>query len=238
MAQPATVHASDKDTHLSPRESAKRSHATLAAMLRKRGYTLAPDGARFHDAAHGRRPLSDDEADELVRRGGLILRGTRPDGLGGREGVLAFLFPHEKTNVKHVRDVDAAMLATGSSVAVVAAACVTHPAVTEFQVRSAAGNFSVHIFLVDEVLNDITEHRLHSPHRALDAGEREALMRRYRLTEENMPTLLTTDAVARFYGWTVGTVVEVERCTMGAAPVSYYYRRVSDPIDMTIGNRS
>ena len=47
-----------------------------------------------------------------------------------------------------------------------------------------------------------------------------------RIAPESLPRLLTTDAVAQYYHWPVGTIVEIER-RFGGHETLLYYRRVS-----------
>lgn len=80
-------------------------------------------------------------------------------------------------------------------------------------------------FCEESFLNP-TLNALTPPHRELaDGGERESVLRKAG-GEENLPKILQTDAVCRWYGFAPGTVVEIERC-LPEGQTARYYRLVS-----------
>ncbi len=66
-------------------------------------------------------------------------------------------------------------------------------------------------FREEELRVDITEHELVPEHQVLSDGEKDALLKRYKLSETKLPRIQLTDPVARFYGMQRGEVVKIIR---------------------------
>jgi DNA-directed RNA polymerase I, II, and III subunit RPABC1 len=67
------------------------------------------------------------------------------------------------------------------------------------------------VFSHKEVLINITEHELVPRHRPLSPEQKEELLARYKLQESQLPRILATDPVVRYFGVDVGTVMEITR---------------------------
>lgn len=78
-------------------------------------------------------------------------------------------------------------------------------------------------FHESELQVDITEHELVPPHTALSNAEKKQIMQKYHCTEEDQfPALLLHDPIARYYGWTRGQLVRIERPSETAGTVFFY----------------
>lgn len=66
-------------------------------------------------------------------------------------------------------------------------------------------------FLESEMLINITEHELVPQHILLTVEEKEELFSRYKLKESQLMKMLTTDPVARYYGFKRGQVIKIIR---------------------------
>ncbi len=83
-------------------------------------------------------------------------------------------------------------------------------------------------FLISEVQANISKHKLVIPHRIMSEEEKEAVMKKYKMSSENIPAILTTDMMCRFVGGKVGDMVELIRNSETAGR-SIYYRIVKKP---------
>jgi DNA-directed RNA polymerase I, II, and III subunit RPABC1 len=67
------------------------------------------------------------------------------------------------------------------------------------------------VFTEKEVLINITKHELVPRHRPLSAQEKEELLDRYKLKDSQLPKILMTDPVVKYFGVEPGTVMEITR---------------------------
>ena len=69
----------------------------------------------------------------------------------------------------------------------------------------------VEIFTVNELVVNITEHELVPKYILLSKEDKEILLKRYKIKENQLPKILVTDPVARFLGLKRGDVVKIIR---------------------------
>ncbi|CAA0812808.1 DNA-directed RNA polymerase V subunit 5A [Striga hermonthica] len=69
--------------------------------------------------------------------------------------------------------------------------------------------FKVEIFQITDLLVNITKHELKPKHLVLTNQEKEELLRKYSITEKQLPRMSHKDAIARYYGLEKGQVVKV-----------------------------
>lgn len=68
--------------------------------------------------------------------------------------------------------------------------------------------FKVDVFQIMELLVNMTKHILKPKHEVLNAEEKAKLLKEYSVVDSQLPRMLETDAVARYYGLRKGTVVK------------------------------
>ena len=77
--------------------------------------------------------------------------------------------------------------------------------------QEMSDQFRIEHFREAELLVDITKHQLVPKHQVLTPNEKSALLKRYRLKENQLPRIQPNDPVARFYGMKRGQVVKIIR---------------------------
>lgn len=69
--------------------------------------------------------------------------------------------------------------------------------------------FKVETFHITELLVNITKHVLKPRHDILTENEKQKLLKKFNVEDSQLPRMLETDAVARYYGLRRGQVVKV-----------------------------
>ncbi|ESW34110.1 hypothetical protein PHAVU_001G125200 [Phaseolus vulgaris] len=79
------------------------------------------------------------------------------------------------------------------------------------QALKAVGLFSfkVEIFQITDLLVNITKHVLKPKHQVLTDRQKKNLLKKFNIEEKQLPRMLQTDAIARYYGLERGQVVKV-----------------------------
>ncbi|CAI0439786.1 unnamed protein product [Linum tenue] len=69
--------------------------------------------------------------------------------------------------------------------------------------------FNVEIFQITDLLVNITKHVLKPRHQILTSQEKKKLLKEYNIEDKQLPRLLRSDAIARYYALEKGQVVKV-----------------------------
>ncbi|KAM3173615.1 hypothetical protein ACTXT7_012159 [Hymenolepis weldensis] len=85
------------------------------------------------------------------------------------------------------------------------------PAAKSAIAELSASKITMECFYENELMVNITEHKLVPEHRVLTAEEKHELLERYRLKESQLPKMQSSDPVARYYGLKRGQVVRINR---------------------------
>jgi DNA-directed RNA polymerase I, II, and III subunit RPABC1 len=81
------------------------------------------------------------------------------------------------------------------------------------------------LFHINELAFNITKHVLVPEHQLLSSSEADAFFEKLRAKKEDLPRILATDPVIKYYGWSVGRLVRVKR-RFGVQVGDYDYVRV------------
>ena len=79
------------------------------------------------------------------------------------------------------------------------------------KVQDINKELQIEVFTVNELVVNITEHELVPEHILLSKEEKDLLLKRYKIKENQLPKILVTDPVARYLGLKRGDVVKIIR---------------------------
>jgi DNA-directed RNA polymerase subunit H (RpoH/RPB5) len=91
-------------------------------------------------------------------------------------------------------------------------------------------NYNIHFFLESEMIYDPTEHYFTPEHRVMEVEEQRQFLSRNNLSIDQLPIILTTDIISRYYGFVPGQVIEIKRFNLYDSIVqnSLAYRAVKE----------
>ncbi|CAM9788672.1 unnamed protein product [Phaeothamnion confervicola] len=182
-----------------------RIRKTCLKMLKRRGY-LVPE----HELTWNTEQFSEKYGSNPLRREVTILV-ERPED--DKDRLFVFFPEEEKVGVKPIRAYAERMGEENVNAAII----VVKGGITPFA-RTAIGELCAqrHVSIEDfkdaELMVDITEHVLVPEHKAsLHLQPKTELLKRYKLKDAQLPRILLTDPVARYYGLKKGQVVKIIR---------------------------
>ncbi|ADM11854.2 DNA-directed RNA polymerase I [Encephalitozoon intestinalis ATCC 50506] len=187
------------------------SRNTTIEMIKDRGYTTTQE-VQTLDEFHEKYPFA------LTKRSTLnfvCVDTNRPvaihfgeDEKMGKKVFEGLLTQYEKDNIFHL-------------ILILPLA----PSPTVMSMISLNPKFCIEIFLVEEMIFNKTKHSWVPPHRILSREEKEKVFNTLKLGPGDLPRILKSDAIARYYGARQGDVVEIVRKSKTAGE-SIYYRIV------------
>jgi len=83
-------------------------------------------------------------------------------------------------------------------------------------------------FTYQELMYDPTHHFLYVPHTRLRSKEEKAFFASTKIQASQLPTLLSSDAIVKYHGWPVNSVIRIQRTSIVGtlSAESVFYRRV------------
>jgi DNA-directed RNA polymerase subunit H (RpoH/RPB5) len=87
---------------------------------------------------------------------------------------------------------------------------------------------NVHHFTYQEMSYDPTHHFLAVPHQRLRPQEAKDFLNKAHIQASQLPTILASDPIVKYYGWPVNSILRVKRTSVigVVAPETVFYRRV------------
>ena len=125
-----------------------------------------------------------------------------------KNSVCAFLNIIEKLNVTEIHNVIAQLQKTEINHGLIVYEGFPTPAVKNVISNTADLNINIELFQADDLQFNITEHKLVPKHILLSKEEAAEFKEKYGV---NIPILLHTDAVARFFDFTKGEIIKIIR---------------------------
>lgn len=90
------------------------------------------------------------------------------------------------------------------------------------QIEGMAPDVLIEVFSEDQLLVNITEHRLVPHHQPLTQAQKEAVLARYKVKDTQLPRMELNDPIARYFGLQRGNVVKVTRSSETAGLYTTY----------------
>ena len=182
-----------------------RARGTVYEMLKDRGYTLKTQPCSLIEF---QRRLALQPKDQLLKS--LMIRGY-----GGRRPVLAFFCPLAKIGIGIVRD----LVAVCEELKVAHAIVIYEGSITPFAMQNLqeiskqpdSGLSRVETFTFNDLQINPTHHVLVPKHRLLSSKATTAKLAERNLTLTDLPRMLPTDAIARYYGAHRGSLFCIDR---------------------------
>ncbi|CAN6485936.1 unnamed protein product [Victoria cruziana] len=175
-----------------------RVRRTIFQMLRDRGYALSD--ADLADDFEGFRAACGD----LVDMRTLNVIRTHPSS--GK--IIVFFFGGDSFKVAHLRECFVQCNREGARRMIVAYRNSITSLVRK-AARESESTTKIDLFHMSDLLCNPMEHVLMQEHEILTAEEKKKLLDQYKINEIQMPRMLQTDMVARYYGLERGQVVKV-----------------------------
>lgn len=185
-------------------EAAKlfRVHRTIANMLEKRGY-MVPKELRDITPSDFKEKYG-----EYPSRENLTLLVEKADE---ETNQLFVFFPEdERLGVGPIKTYLDRMKAESVLNAVIVLRVDITPYAKQ-ALQEMSDQFRIEHFREAELLVDITKHQLVPDHQVLTQNEKTALLKRYRLKENQLPRIQPNDPIARYFGMKRGQVVKIIR---------------------------
>lgn len=85
-----------------------------------------------------------------------------------------------------------------------------------------------HLFQEKELCYNITHHCLYVPHRALNDEEEKLVLQKFKTDKDKFPRLLRTDPIARYFGFKIGQLIQINRRYGGTTQPQTFFRIVCD----------
>lgn len=183
-----------------------RVRKTVNQMLANRGYNVAQDDLKmtpeaFHDMAV-------DGDTGAVNREKLTCRWAKVTD--PTQHIYVFFPQGNNIGVKTVRTLADRM----KDANVTRGIMIVENKMSTFALKGIADlahKYLFEHFKESELLVDITQHVLVPEHRLLSDEDKQELLRRYKLREQQLPRIQVTDPIARYYGMQRGQVVRIVR---------------------------
>lgn len=181
-----------------------RARKTICEMLFDRGYDVSEQDSNETFQEFKQKLSACD-----YQRGRMIILGIGRSDPTNR--VLAYFSDEtKKVGVKPIRELSDKMGEKGVNKAIL----VVQAPLSSFgrdAVAEVAPEKQIEVFLESELLINITRHELVPKHVPLSHLEKQTLLARYKVKDSQLPRIIQTDPVARYFGLSKGQVVKIIR---------------------------
>ncbi|TYI35512.1 hypothetical protein ES332_A03G081900v1 [Gossypium tomentosum] len=192
-----------------------KARRTVVQMLRDRGYSV-PDS----DIKMTRQQFIEKYGENVhLKRDDLLILCSKGDA--PTDQIYVFFPAEVKVGVPMVRNRAKRMKADNVYNAIlVVQRALTAPA--KAAINEINSYFHMEVFEEAELLTNITEHMFVPKHTVLTNQEKKELLEKYRVKETQLPRILVSDPVAKYYGMKRGQVVKITRQSVTADTYDTY----------------
>ncbi|KAG9140959.1 hypothetical protein Leryth_010470 [Lithospermum erythrorhizon] len=173
------------------------SRKTILEMLKDRGYAVPSSDVQMS---------LKDFRDKYGPKPDLILQNSASHKITSDRILVIFLGQH-MVKVNSVRVIAAQIMNKETLNRLIL--IVENKMTSQAQKALLAFSFKVETFNILDLLVNITKHALKPKHRVLTDKEKQALLKKFDVEEKQLPRMLQSDAISRYYGLEKGQVLEV-----------------------------
>ncbi|EGD75692.1 polymerase II polypeptide E [Salpingoeca rosetta] len=131
-----------------------------------------------------------------------------------------------KIGISKVKEYLDKLTQQGINAGIIVAQAKLTPSASKAVRDAASAGITVQVFDITELIVNITRHELVPQHVVLSKEEKQALLQRYKLQEQQLPRMKVSDPVARYLGLKRGQVCKVIRNNSPTAGRYVSYRIV------------
>ncbi|KAI8831163.1 RNA polymerase [Chytriomyces cf. hyalinus JEL632] len=198
------------------REAVKlwRVHKTVHQMVNDRGFLVGEHELNMS--------LDQFKADhyraQVIDRASLTFLVEHKDD---HEQLLVFFTDEETVGIKPIKKVCERMMQQSIMKAILIYREKLTPSSNKV-IMEMAPKYDIQLFKEAELMVNITHHSLVPKHNLLSKEEKATLLARYRLKDSQLPRIMQSDPVARYYGLKRGQVVKITRPSETAGRYNTY----------------
>ncbi|OMO61362.1 hypothetical protein COLO4_33449 [Corchorus olitorius] len=182
-----------------------KTRRTVMQMLRDRGYSVDDS-----DINMTRQQFVDKFGDNVyLKRDDLLIRSSRGDA--PTDQIYVFFPADQKVGVPMVRNCAKQMKNDNVFNAILVVQKVLTAPAKQAVAEMNSSFFHMEVFEEAELLCNITEHMFVPEHTVLKDEEKKELLKKFRVKETQLPRILVSDPVAKYYGMKRGQVVRITR---------------------------
>jgi DNA-directed RNA polymerase I, II, and III subunit RPABC1 len=124
--------------------------------------------------------------------------------------LLVFFCEDESVGIKPIRKIVERMVSQSIFKGIIVYQKSMTPSASKI-IQEMAPKYQLESFRENEIIINITKHVLVPAHQVLSEDAKKTLLNRYRLKETQLPRILSSDPIAKYYGLKRGQVVKIVR---------------------------
>jgi len=183
---------------------------TTCEMIQERGYFVSDDRIPKDVGDFTQKYCQVTPSGNVILRKEMTMNCAREGDVS--DVVVAFFLEDKKVSANQVRDCNQVARTQNAKVMILVYSDMITPiarrAIT--QVNNSE-EIRIEPFSEDELMVNITKHELVPKHIPLSAQQKQEMLQTFRLRENQLPRMLSSDPVARHYGLARGRVVQIKR---------------------------